>query len=72
MHSRLDLSTWLVFSRETRSFVSLYCLTEIPMNRQSFGSAARDEMTDQSDVDIALLFSTAAEVKVQKKLLYKT
>jgi predicted nucleotidyltransferase len=37
-----------------------------------FGSAARNEMTDQSDVDIALLFSTAAEVKVQKKLLYKT
>jgi predicted nucleotidyltransferase len=35
-----------------------------------FGSAARDEMTDHSDVDLALIFENAAELKRARELVF--
>lgn len=37
-----------------------------------FGSAARGEMTDQSDVDLAVIFRKPEDVKRQKKALFET
>ena len=37
-----------------------------------FGSASRGEMTDRSDVDLALIFRKPEDVKLQKKSLFQT